>query len=153
MSDFKVITCLSCGNRQMYELNHVGATGRFKRHLERGCACGQNDPVVANFAYYANAKKFLAIPLRKEFVLIHRALQSKLKVIELMKKIVDGLSKQVAMAEYKNDPSLLKDVAKWLQRMVMSDVNQLDPEEKQEEDMKAFLASLGQKEEEPKVDG
>jgi hypothetical protein len=125
MTDFKVITCLACGNRELFEVDRIGAIGKFKRHVERGCACGQNDPVVANFAYYANAKKFLEIPLRKEFVLIHRALQSKLKVIELMKKMVDTLSAQVAKAELANDVKPLKSVAEWLHRMVMSDVNQL----------------------------
>jgi hypothetical protein len=142
MSQFKVITCLSCGNRQLFEVDHIGAIGKLKRHLERGCACGQNDSVVANFTYYANAKKFLEIPLRKEFVLIHRALRSKIKVIDLMKEMVDSLSKVVAASELKDDPKPLKDVAKWLQRMVMCDIHQLDPEEKQEEDRKAFLASL-----------
>jgi hypothetical protein len=67
----------------------------------------------------------LETPLRKEFILIHRALQSKLKVIELMKEMVDTLSAQVAKAELANDVTPLKSVAEWLHQMVMSDVNQL----------------------------
>lgn len=148
MSYFKVVTCLACGNRQMFEIgDYIWAQGKLKRHLERGCACGQNDAVVANFTYYANAKKFLEIPLRKEFVLIHRALRSKIKVIELMKEMVDSLSKVVAASELKDDTKLLKNVAKWLQRMAMCDIHQLDPEEKQEADREAFMASLGKQEE------
>lgn len=132
MSQFKVITCLSCGNRQLFELEYVGAIGKFKRHLERGCPCGKNDAVVASFTYFATAKKLLETPLRKEFILIHRALQSKLKVIELMKEMVDTLSAQVAKAELANDVTPLKSVAEWLHSMVMSDVNQLKQPIKEE---------------------
>ena len=130
MTNFKVITCLACGNRQLFEIvgDYVSEQGKFKRHLERGCACGQNEPVVAGFSYYANAKKFLEVPLRKEFVLIHRALQSKLKVIELMKQMVDSLSACVAKAEMMDDTKPLKEVVKWLKQMVMNDVNQLKQE-------------------------
>jgi hypothetical protein len=146
MSDFKVLTCLSCGKRQLFEINHVGATGMFKRHLERGCACGQNDSVVASFAYWANAKDFSERPLRKEFALIHHALQSKLKVIDLMKEMVDTLNTAVTKAELADDVKPLKDIAKWLKRMVMNDLHQFDPKEKQEKEHQEFLASLDHKE-------
>jgi len=112
---FKVVTCLACGNRQLFEVgDFIGSQGKFKRHLERGCACGQNEPVVASFSYYNTAKRFLEIPLRKEFVLIHQALRNKLKVIDLLKEMVDSCSAEVAKAELANDTAPLKEVAKWL---------------------------------------
>jgi hypothetical protein len=146
MSQFKVITCLACGNRQLFELGYVGAINKFKRHLERGCPCGKNDAVVASFVYYANAKTLSEIPLRKEFALIHNALQSKLKIIDLMKEMVDTMNAAVTKAELADDVKPLKDIAKWLKRMVMNDLHQLDPKEKQEEERQEFLASLDHKE-------
>jgi dimeric dUTPase (all-alpha-NTP-PPase superfamily) len=146
MSDFRVLTCLACGKRKMYECTFVGSDSLVKKALARECTCGKIDYVVASFAYWANAKDFSERPLRKEFALIHHALQSKLKVIDLMKKMVDTLNTAVTKAELADDVKPLKDIAKWLKRMVMNDLHQFDPKEKQEKERQEFLASLDQKE-------
>jgi len=146
MTEFKVLTCLACGKRTLFDTTPIGQLAAFKRCYEH-CSCGsKTEYVVASFAYYANAKTLSERPLRKEFALIHNALQSKLKIIDLMKEMVDTMNAAVTKAELADDVKPLKDIAKWLKRMVMNDLHQLDPKEKQEEERQEFLASLDHKE-------
>ena len=122
VGNFTVLTCLDCGKRLMFELDHVGGSVRLKKLLANGCPCGKQEYVVTNLENYSNAKKLAALPLRKEFKLIHRALRSKLKVIELLKEMMDTCSAEVAKAEMADDVTPLKSVAKWLMAISVTGV-------------------------------
>jgi sarcosine oxidase delta subunit len=127
MSNFTVLTCLSCGKRTLFEFQHRGET-HLKYTMNRDCSCGQKDWVTSSFSAYANAKKLAAMPLKEQFKLMYQALQSKREVVKLVIEMIDTLTAVVNKAELADDLEPLKEVLKWLKQMVIGEVNQLQKE-------------------------
>jgi hypothetical protein len=119
---YYVLTCLECGKRKFLEYNVLKTTK---------CECGSQEIVVTGTQYYANAKRLAALPLRNEFRLIHKALRSKLKVIELLKEMIETCNAEVAKAEIANDVKTLKSVAKWLMAIEITGLKQEQAETKE----------------------
>lgn len=125
MSNFKVLTCLACGKRKMFEFMHYGDT-YLKAAMKKGCECGQNEFVLTDCGSYPAAKTLEAMPLKEQFKLVYQALQSKREVVKLVTEMIDTLTEVVKKAERKDDLEPLKEVVKWMKKMVISEVKQLD---------------------------
>lgn len=134
MSNVKVLTCLACGKRKMFEVMEYGDRN-LKHTMNKGCECGQNEFVLTECSCYANAKKLVAMPLKEPFKLMYQALLSKRKMVELVIEMIDTLTKVVKAAEFKDDTEPLKECVMWLRRMTIREVNKSDGDKDTKEEV------------------
>jgi phage host-nuclease inhibitor protein Gam len=131
--DYRVITCLACGKRNLAEGTSVYKLKLFKSLYENGCECGKNEFILTDCGSHDKAKKLEAMPLKEQFKLMYQALQSKREVVKLVTEMIDTLTAVVNKAELADDLEPLKEVVKWLKQMVVSEVNQLNGDQNNQE--------------------
>lgn len=112
-NEYKIITCLSCGKRLMFEPGYEGNLCIQVRH-KKGCDCKETDYIVSHTADEGMAKKLIETPLRQEFRDIHVLLRSKLKVIDYFMDLIKTCSDEITKAEIEGKKEVLDEVEHWL---------------------------------------
>lgn len=112
-NDFRVLTCLSCGKRMMYEPGYEGNLCIQIRH-KKGCDCKSTDYIMSHISDEDSARKLMMTPLRPEFRDIHILLRSKLKVIDYLMDLVKTCNDEITKAEIEGKKEVLEEVTNWL---------------------------------------
>jgi hypothetical protein len=112
-NEFKVLTCLACGKRLMFEPGYEGNLCIQVRH-KKGCDCRATDYIISHTLDANKARKLAETPLRSEFRNTHTLLRSKLKVIDYFMDLIKTCNDEITQAEIEGKPEVLKEVENWL---------------------------------------
>lgn len=118
-NNYAVTTCLGCMRRELIESQHLSYTS-VVRKLKMCRWCEGTEIAITRTGSYAAAKKLTQTPMQVEFVLAHRMLLNKNKVIQLLQELVDTCASELSRAEVLEEPQRLKSIARWLRAVNMS---------------------------------
>jgi hypothetical protein len=139
-NDYAVMTCLSCKRRDLFE-GPYGAAQVANRE-KKNCPCGSNERVIAYTNSYQAALRLSKTEMRPEFMLMHRVLLNKRKVLQLLNELVNSCAAEMTKAEILDEPQRLKSITRWLSAVTMHRV-----EEEIEDDTTKTAESIGEVEE------
>lgn len=117
--NYTVTTCLGCMRRELVEAQHVSYTTVVQK-LKVCRWCKGTEIALTRTGSYAAAKKLVQTPMQIEYVLAHRMLLNKNKVIQLLQELVNTCANELAKAEVLEEPQRLKSIARWLRTVTMS---------------------------------
>lgn len=82
--------------------------------------CDGTEIAITRTGSYDAAKKLVQTPMQVEFVLAHRMLLNKNKIIQLLQELVNACAHELSKAEVLEEPQRLKSIARWLRTVTMS---------------------------------
>lgn len=117
--NYTVTTCLGCMRRELVEARHMSYTTVLQK-LKVCRWCNGTEIAITRTGSYGAAQKLVKTPMQIEFVLAHRMLLNKNKIIQLLQELVNTCANELARAEVLEEPQRLKSIARWLRTVTMS---------------------------------